>query len=296
MIATKTYSQHSIQSPFGMVMPGRNWQAGSAEGYGFGFNGKLKEDKIIGNNITYDFGARIYNSTLGRWFGPDNLTKKYPSLSPYIFSADCPILFVDFDGNDWFINQTTGDVIFIKNTSAINQEVINKLHIDHIDPTKFVTLGPDKMFGDKFEVFEGMDILKDDFSEFDLNNNIDVKVFEKYGYYYAEEVIIKEKQYVSSGPMDGGERVTTTLGTIEQLGSVKKDLVKKDELNQKQIIEENVSSDKWSQISTTKYKLTKPAGQDNRRTAIYRENQQGNLDKSIKLNISLLKFVVEQIF
>jgi len=42
-----------------MVMPGRNWKAGSANGYGFGFNGQLKNDEITTNASIIDFGARI---------------------------------------------------------------------------------------------------------------------------------------------------------------------------------------------------------------------------------------------
>jgi len=40
MLTPKTNSVTLAQSPFGMVMPGRNWIAASAEGYRFGFNGR----------------------------------------------------------------------------------------------------------------------------------------------------------------------------------------------------------------------------------------------------------------
>ena len=52
-----TFPLNSSNPPFGMVMPGRNWQAASSNGYGFGFNGKLKDDEINGKDKHLDFGA-----------------------------------------------------------------------------------------------------------------------------------------------------------------------------------------------------------------------------------------------
>ena len=94
---SKDYSTKDY-SPGGMVMPGRNF---SYENYGFGFNGKLKDDEVKGSGNSYDFGARIYDPRLGRWLSIDPLQKKYPFFSPYVFSASNPILFYDFDGRDF---------------------------------------------------------------------------------------------------------------------------------------------------------------------------------------------------
>lgn len=51
--------------------------------------------------FAYDFGARIYDSRLGRWLSTDPLQAKYPSLSPYNFVNNRPIMYVDFDGRDF---------------------------------------------------------------------------------------------------------------------------------------------------------------------------------------------------
>ena len=48
----------------------------------------------------YDYGARLYDSQIGRWSVIDNKANKYPGLSPYIFSANDPLLFIDINGND----------------------------------------------------------------------------------------------------------------------------------------------------------------------------------------------------
>ena len=85
----------------GMVMPERNF---SYENYGFGFNGKLKDDDVKGLGNSYDFGARIYDSRIVQWLSEDPLQKKFPALSPYCHVSNNPIYLVDRDGRDIFIN------------------------------------------------------------------------------------------------------------------------------------------------------------------------------------------------
>ena len=53
---------------------------------------------------TYDYGARQYNSLLGRWDRIDPLCEKYYSVSPYAYCANNPILLIDPDGCDWYYN------------------------------------------------------------------------------------------------------------------------------------------------------------------------------------------------
>ncbi|MEN9457515.1 MAG: hypothetical protein RL135_76, partial [Bacteroidota bacterium] len=59
-----------------------------------------KIDEIIGSENNLDFGARIYDARLGKWFSADPLQEKYSSFSPYCFATNKPILFMDFDGRD----------------------------------------------------------------------------------------------------------------------------------------------------------------------------------------------------
>ena len=85
-------------------MPTRQYLASGLYKYRFSFNGKEKDDEMKGSaGNSYDFGARIYDSRLGRWLSIDPLTAKYPNLSPYNFANDNPVLFVDYDGEDFGI-------------------------------------------------------------------------------------------------------------------------------------------------------------------------------------------------
>jgi len=55
--------------------------------YVFGFNGKEKNDETYGTGNELDFGARIYDSRLGRWFATDTLIIKNQYVSPYTFAS-----------------------------------------------------------------------------------------------------------------------------------------------------------------------------------------------------------------
>lgn len=78
-------------------MDGRTF---SSDKYRFGFNGKELDNEIQGNGNSYDFGARIYDSRLGRWLSLDPLMAKYPDESPFCGIGNNPTIFIDPDGRD----------------------------------------------------------------------------------------------------------------------------------------------------------------------------------------------------
>lgn len=86
-------------SPGGMVMPERNF---SHENYGFGFNGKIKEDEIKGIGNSYDYGLREYDPRTAKFWSTEPLAQKFPHWSPYHFSGLNPIKFNDLDGAEPF--------------------------------------------------------------------------------------------------------------------------------------------------------------------------------------------------
>ena len=91
--------------------------SGNSVSYRYGFNGKEKDDEVNVSGGDYDFGARIYDSRLGRWLSVDPLYGKYPFCSPYVFAINNPTNAIDPDGRVViFINgQHTGEWIFRPN-------------------------------------------------------------------------------------------------------------------------------------------------------------------------------------
>ena len=76
-------------------MPGRYE---SSDDYRYGFNGKENDNEIKGIGNSIDFGARMYDSRLGRWFAIDPLDDKRTWISPYNFVQNNPIFRIDPDG------------------------------------------------------------------------------------------------------------------------------------------------------------------------------------------------------
>jgi|TARA_B110000967_G_C18892861_1_gene568549 RHS repeat-associated protein len=76
-------------------MPERSYSA-TTEGYRFGFNGYENEPDIAGQGSVIDFGARIYDSRLGRFFSTDPIV--YPYWSPYQYDGNSPISVKDVLG------------------------------------------------------------------------------------------------------------------------------------------------------------------------------------------------------
>lgn len=74
--------------------------------YPFSFNGMEQDNEINGSGNVYDFGARIYDSRLGKWFSCDPMQEKYPNYSPYNYSLNSPVMLGDPDGN-WVQVKTT---------------------------------------------------------------------------------------------------------------------------------------------------------------------------------------------
>ncbi len=82
---------------FGFEMKGRAVNSGA--NYLYGFNGKRKDTEGLGGGgSTYDYGFRIYNPSLGRFLSVDPLTKQFAHYTPYQFSGNSPIFFIDLDG------------------------------------------------------------------------------------------------------------------------------------------------------------------------------------------------------
>ncbi|MCW8896572.1 MAG: hypothetical protein OQJ96_05995 [Flavobacteriales bacterium] len=72
---------------------------GCVNSYRYGFNGQEMDDEIFGSmGTSYDLGARMYNSRLGRMFSTDPWTEKYAWQSPYAYHRNSPIANIDWKG------------------------------------------------------------------------------------------------------------------------------------------------------------------------------------------------------
>ena len=95
---------------FGSLMPGRHAPGNGVDngGYRFGFNGKEKDDEVHNApGTSVDFGARMYDSRVGRWLSVDPEAKRYASVSAYISFLNDPIMYID----------PTGGVVVIPNVA-----------------------------------------------------------------------------------------------------------------------------------------------------------------------------------
>ncbi len=113
--------------PFGMLVPNRS---ASSAAYRYGFNGMEKDDELKGiTGSSYDFGARMYDPRVGRWFSLDPQSKKNSFESNYNYVSGNPIIYTDPDGETkrrvTVINdERTGKTIVIH--SVINDDITYK--------------------------------------------------------------------------------------------------------------------------------------------------------------------------
>jgi RHS repeat-associated protein len=94
-IPNKVKNKYGKRCPFGMLIEERSYTA-TAKGYRFGFNGYENEPDVAGEGAVIDFGARIFDARLGRFFSTDPIV--YPYWSPYQYDGNSPIVQKDVKG------------------------------------------------------------------------------------------------------------------------------------------------------------------------------------------------------
>jgi RHS repeat-associated protein len=64
-------------------------------GYRYGFNGQEKDNEIKGDGNSLDFGARVYDSRLGRFLSVDPAGYKFAYFTPFNFAFNSPVCLID---------------------------------------------------------------------------------------------------------------------------------------------------------------------------------------------------------
>ncbi len=67
-------------------------------GYRYFFNGQEADNEVFGEGGFQNYGFRMYDTRIARFWGVDPLTKDYPMLTPFQFASCSPMLLVDVDG------------------------------------------------------------------------------------------------------------------------------------------------------------------------------------------------------
>ena len=89
---------YSDYYPFGMQVPNKH---GNVSDFRYGFNGMESDDEIKSvEGGSYDFGARMYDPRVGRFFARDPREHQFTSQSTYVFAGNNPILLIDKNGEN----------------------------------------------------------------------------------------------------------------------------------------------------------------------------------------------------
>ncbi|WP_281987863.1 DUF6443 domain-containing protein [Aquimarina aggregata] len=102
-IITSEIVEEKSYYPFGLQHKGYNNVISGTE-HPYGFNGKEEQEELGLNWL--DYGFRNYDAALGRWMNIDPLADDYYSLSPYTYTANNPVYFIDPDGKRIDISYT----------------------------------------------------------------------------------------------------------------------------------------------------------------------------------------------
>jgi RHS repeat-associated protein len=121
--------QHLHYLPFG-----EDWvdQRTTSWNTPYTFSGKEKD---VETGYGY-FGARYYDSGLSIWLSVDPMSDKYPSMSPYNYCANNPVILVDPDGRDIYTFDEQGYLLDVEENKDVDRFVIKDKNNETIAESK----------------------------------------------------------------------------------------------------------------------------------------------------------------
>jgi RHS repeat-associated protein len=128
-------------------------------------NGKEEQDELSLGWL--DYGARMYDASLGRWNKIDRLSEKFAPLSPYTYAACNPIIYIDINGDDIYYFDEKGNY--------------SGYMVKDDGPNRGVYHGEEFIFGDQehdhlnlVQFKEGDKLAKDGWFRVEAENGLDI--------------------------------------------------------------------------------------------------------------------------
>jgi RHS repeat-associated protein len=165
----------------------------------------------------YYYGARYYTPEVSIWLSVDPLADKYPSMSPYIYCAGNPVILVDPNGMDWFLNEETGQIQYQKDLRKNDAESLGE---------NWAWLGKNEMFGESpdklYNDFTGVESQSEEYTSFGFNAEDSEKFMDERGYKKVDKQQFVYEESANERINTGGRYSNNQLsGTTITIGEKK---------------------------------------------------------------------------